>query len=99
MSLGVRPASTMASRAASAATMRSLRSCCGPATTPRPMIAYLPEDACLGTALVLLRISLSRARLAGLACGGNQAHAGADAFRQAQHAIAYFKAGERVIEQ
>src|ERR1700704_6904616 len=49
MSLGERPASTMARRAASAATIRSEWSCWGPATTPRPTIAYCPEDTCLGT--------------------------------------------------
>src|SRR5215218_2353300 len=51
MSLGVRPASSMASRAASDANMRSERSGCWPATTPRPTIAYLPDDGCLGTIL------------------------------------------------
>src|SRR3954465_5185457 len=52
MSLGVRPASSMASRAASEANIRSERSGCWPATTPRPTIAYLPDDGCLGTILV-----------------------------------------------
>src|SRR3977135_2856365 len=53
ISFGERPASWMARRAASAATIRSEWSCWGPATTPRPTIAYCPEDACLGTVLVL----------------------------------------------
>src|SRR5258705_3214426 len=52
MSLGVRPASLIASRADSDAIMRSERSGCWPATTPSPMIAYCPDDGCLGTVLV-----------------------------------------------
>src|SRR5215468_3906120 len=52
MSLGVRPASLIASRAASDAIMRSERSGCWPATTPSPMIAYCPDDGCLGTVFV-----------------------------------------------
>src|SRR5690242_2116107 len=52
MSLGVRPASLIASRAASDAIMRSERSGCWPATTPSPMMAYCPDDGCLGTVFV-----------------------------------------------
>src|SRR5215475_14002348 len=52
ISRGVRPASLIARRAASDAIMRSERSGCWPATTPSPMIAYCPDDGCLGTVLV-----------------------------------------------
>src|ERR1700674_4536391 len=58
ISLRVSPASSIARRAASAATMRSERPGCGPATTPRPTIAYFPDDGCLGTMTLLATSSV-----------------------------------------
>src|SRR5437879_13615781 len=71
MSFGVSPASLMASRAASAATMRSERPGCAPATTPSPIIAYRPDDGCLGTAPLPLPCSVFLfARLGGIRLQG-----------------------------
>src|SRR5262245_56727185 len=97
MSLGVRPASLIASRAASAAIMRSERSGCWPATTPRPTIAYCPDDGCLGTPFSLsfvLRALCKPPRFR-----FDQADARARALRQPQHAVLRFEPLERVVEQ
>src|SRR5712691_8612699 len=100
MSLVVRPASAIARRAASAATMRSERSCCAPATTPRPTIAYLPDDGCLGTFLILFENVLRRLRqpLRGRR-RREQAHARSWSRRQPEHAFLRLQALERIVEQ
>src|SRR6516225_1549273 len=84
-SLVVRPASSMARRAASAAIMRSDRSGCCPATTPSPIMAYLPDDGCFGT----------RASSVALA----PAHARTGTGRQLEHSAFDFQALERIVEQ
>src|SRR5579872_4326468 len=103
MSLGERPASAMARRADSAATIRSECSDCGPATTPRPTIAYCPEDACLGTTVLLplrcLLFAASPGARGSRFWGGDQVHACARSRREAQLAALDLDAGERIIEQ
>src|SRR6516162_1642428 len=84
----VSPASSMARRAASAAIMRSDLSGCWPATTPRPTMAYLPDDECLGTCT-------SRDDLVALA----PPHAGARPQRQLELTPLYLQPLERIVEQ
>src|SRR5437899_768411 len=100
MSLGLSPASAIARRAASAATMRSERSCWAPATTPRPTIAYWPDDGCLGTFLILRENVLRRLRppLRGRR-RRDQAHAGPRSRRQPEHAFLQLQALEWIVEQ
>src|SRR4029077_1129832 len=84
----VSPASSMARRADSAAIMRSDLSDCWPATTPRPTMAYFPDDGCLGTCA-------SRNDLVALA----PPHARARPRRQLELALLHLQPLERIVEQ
>src|SRR5262244_3807897 len=88
-SLVVSPASSMARRADSAAIMRSDLSGCCPAMTPRPMMAYLPDDECLGMC--------GLHQMTSIALVPPDARAGTR--RQLEHTPLYLQPFERIVQQ